>query len=75
MSTVVTLSTDIDAQVKKAAVEFCRRRGLKLRHLVEQALIEQIEDEMDLETYRQRKAEETIPLADILSSKSKRRKP
>ncbi|HSA59336.1 MAG TPA: DUF6290 family protein [bacterium] len=74
MGETVTLSTDIDAQVKKAAVEFCRRRGLKLRHLVEQALIEQIEDEMDLEAYRQRKSEETVPLEDILSARRKSRK-
>lgn len=74
MNQTVTFSTEIDAQVKKAAVEFCRRRGLKLRHLVEQALIEQIEDEMDLETYHQRKSEETVPLEDILSTRKKRRK-
>jgi hypothetical protein len=74
MSQTVTLSTEIDAQVKKAAVEFCRRRGLKLRHLVEQALIEQIEDEMDLESYNQRKAEQTVPLEDILAGLKKSKK-
>jgi hypothetical protein len=74
MRETVTLSTDIDAQVKKAAVEFCRRRGLKLRHLVEQALIEQIEDEMDLEAYHQRKAEQTVPLEDILAGLKKAKK-
>lgn len=75
MSETVVLSTEIDAQVKKAAMEFCRRRGLKLRHLVEQALIEQLEDEMDLEAYRRRKSEETVPLEDILSGPKKTRKP
>jgi antitoxin component of RelBE/YafQ-DinJ toxin-antitoxin module len=69
MRTETTLSTIIDAQVKKAAVEFCKRRGLKLRHLVEQALVEQIEDEMDLETYHQRRTEETISLEKIMADR------
>jgi len=69
---VVALSTLIDARVKKAALEFCRRRGLKLRYLVEQALIEQIEDEIDLEAYRRRKDEDTVPLEQILAKRAKR---
>ncbi len=69
MSQDTTLSTIIDAQVKKAAVEFCKRRGLKLRHLVEQALVEQIEDEIDLEAYHQRRSEETIPLEKIMADR------
>ncbi len=69
---MVALSTLIDARVKKAALEFCRRRGLKLRYLVEQALIEQIEDEIDLEAYRRRKDEDTVPLEQILAKRAKR---
>lgn len=61
-----TLSTLIDGDVKKAVTEFCKRRGIKIRHLVEQALIEQLEDEIDLEAYHQRKDEATIPLEKIL---------
>jgi len=72
MKSVVALSTLIDARVKKAALEFCRRRGLKLRYLVEQALIEQIEDEIDLEAYRRRKDEDTVPLEQILAKRAKR---
>jgi hypothetical protein len=74
MNQTVILSTEIDSQVKKAAMEFCRRRGLKLRHLVEQALVEQLEDEMDIEAYHQRKAEGTVPLEEILSGLKKARK-
>ena len=62
-----TLSTVIDAQVKKAVDELCKRRGIKLRYLVEQALLEQIEDEVDLEDYRKRKNEPTSTLEDILA--------
>lgn len=72
MSQTSTLSTIIDTQVKDAVTEFCKRRGVKLRYLVEQALIEQLEDEIDLEDYHQRKNEERIPLEKILFRRKKK---
>ena len=67
MSDTSTLSTVIDARVKDALISFCKRRGIKMRYMIEQALIEQLEDEIDLEAYRERRNEETVPFADILS--------
>lgn len=76
MSDVATLSTVIDARVKKALSEYCKRRGLKLRFVVEEALIEQLEDEIDLEAYQLRKNEETFSLEEVLSGrKSAKKKP
>lgn len=71
MATTSVLSTIIDSRVKRAVTAFCKRRGLKLRHLVEQALIEQMEDEIDLEAYRNRRDEETVPLEKILAGRKK----
>lgn len=68
MSETATLSTIIDERVKKAAAEFCKKRGIKLRYFIEQAMIEQLEDEIDLEAYRQRRNEETVPLEEILKA-------
>lgn len=73
MTSTATLSTVIDPQVKRAATQFCKRRGLKLRYLVEQALVEQLEDEIDLEAYFERRNEETIPLDKVLAGRKKRR--
>lgn len=73
MASTATLSTVIDPQVKRAATQFCRRRGLKLRYFVEQALVEQLEDEMDLEAYFERRNEETVPLDEVLTGRRKRR--
>lgn len=67
----VTLSTIIDAQVKEAITSYCKKRGIKLRYLIEQALIEQLEDEIDLEAYRVRRNEETIPLEKILTKRKR----
>lgn len=72
MNDTATLSTIIDADVKKAVTEYCRRRGIKVRYLVEQALIERLEDEIDLEAYRTRRDEETFSLEDVLAGLSRR---
>lgn len=68
----VILSTMIDSRIKKNVTLFCKKRGLKLRYLVEQALIEQLEDEIDLEAYQQRLQEPTIPLSKILAGRKKK---
>ncbi|MBI4236852.1 MAG: hypothetical protein HY696_00365 [Deltaproteobacteria bacterium] len=74
MSETSTLSTIIDTQVKEAVISFCKKRGIKLRYLIEQALLEQLEDEIDLEAYRARRDEETIPLEQILAKRGKRKR-
>jgi len=71
MNETATLSTVIDAGVKEAVVKFCKRRGIKLRYMIEQALVEQLEDEIDLEAYRERRNEETVPLEQILAKLDK----
>lgn len=73
MAKTTTLSTVIDSNVKKAVDQFCEERGLKLRYLVEQALVEQIEDTMDLEIYRARRSEKTISFHKVLASRKKRK--
>lgn len=73
MAKMATLSTIIDARVKEAVTEFCKRRGIKMRYLIEQALVEQMEDEIDLEAYLRRRDEETVPLDDILAGRKRRK--
>ena len=67
MNETATLSTVIDVRVKDAITSFCKRRGIKLRYMIEQALIEQLEDEIDLEAYRARRDEETFSLEEVLA--------
>lgn len=71
MNETATLSTVIDARVKDAITSFCKRRGIKLRYLVEQALVEQLEDEIDLEAYRERRNEETVSFESVLAKLKK----
>lgn len=66
-----TLSTIIDAGVKEAITRFCKERGLKLRYLIEEALMEQLEDAVDLEAYHDRRYEKTIPISIVARRKKK----
>jgi hypothetical protein len=61
-----TLSTTIDSDLKKALSAFCKMRGLKIQSVVENAIREQLEDELDLASYHDRKNEEEISLALVL---------
>lgn len=72
MSETATLSTVIDSRVKDALISFCKRRGIKLRYLIEQALVEQLEDEIDLEAYHARRHEETVSLEEVLAGNKKK---
>lgn len=67
MAETTTLSTIIDTRVKNAVTAFCKKRGIKIRFLIEQALIEQLEDEIDLEAYHERRNEETFTLEEVLA--------
>lgn len=66
MEKQATLSTSIDSDLKKALTAFCKKRGLKIQSVVENAIREQLEDEIDLADYKERKNEEEVSLAAIL---------
>lgn len=68
-SRTATLSTIIEPSVKQALNRYCKRKGLKLRYVVEEALIERLEDEIDLEAFRRRRNEETFSLDEVLTSR------
>lgn len=70
-TSTAVLSTIIDARVKRAVSYFCRQRGLKLRYVVEEALVERLEDEIDLAAYHRRRSEEMVSLDDVLSQREK----
>lgn len=69
MGETATLSTIIDADVKRALTAYCERTGLKIRAVIERAIVEQLEDEIDLQAYRDRVDEPTVSLEDLLAGK------
>lgn len=62
-----TLSTNIDFELKEAFGLFCKKRGLKIQSVVENAIREQLEDEIDLASYHERKNAEEVSLSLSLS--------
>ena len=66
MARNTTLSTNLDSELKKEMTLFCKRRGLKIQSFIEQASLEQLEDEIDLTVYRKRKGEDEVSLAEVM---------
>ena len=66
MSKQATLSTNIDFELKEALTLFCKKKGLKIQSVVENAVREQIEDEMDLLSHQERKNEKEISFKAVL---------
>ncbi len=60
------LATRIDERVKKALEEVCKRRGFKMTHFIESAIIDKLEELEDLEDLIQIRQERTRPLSEVL---------
>jgi hypothetical protein len=60
------ISTQIPSELKRMLQSFCQRKGLKIKNFIEQAILDKLEDETDIEAYEARKSEENIPLEKIL---------
>ena len=71
MAKQATLSTNIDFELKEALSMFCKKHGLKIQSVVENAIREQLEDEIDLASYQERKNEEEVSLAAVLKKLNK----
>lgn len=71
MAKQTTLSTNIDLELKKALSAFCKKHGLKIQSVVENAIREQLEDEIDLDAYLNRKDEEEVPLSAVMKKLKK----
>lgn len=71
MNKSVTLSTLVDPDVKRALLSYCKKRGAKVRFVVEQAIAELLEEELDLQAYFQRINEDKIPLESVLATRKR----
>lgn len=56
----VNFSTTLTKPTKDLLERFCHKRGLRMNHLVEKAILELLEDEMDREIIDERELEETV---------------
>ncbi len=57
---IVSFSTTLSKPTKELLDRYCRKRGLRINHFVERAILELLEDEMDRELIEERELEETV---------------
>ena len=62
------ISTILSHEIKKALTEYCKKRGLKMSHFIEEAIREHLEDEADMAAYEDRRNEDRISLSHVLKS-------
>jgi len=58
---VVVLSTSIHKSAKDLLERFCKQHGVKINYFIEEAILEQIENAMDVELIEARANEERVP--------------
>ena len=71
MPRVASLSIAIDPEVKRALKLYSKEQGLKIRFVVERAIVELIEDDSDVAVWRQRRDEPTVKWAGVLKAHHK----
>jgi hypothetical protein len=57
---IVNFSTTVRKSTKVLVERYCKKHGIRINHLVEQALMEYLEDAMDREIIESRELEETV---------------
>lgn len=60
------LATRIDNKVKKAVSAACRQMGVKMKHFVEEALLDKLEEYLDLKEVARLRKEAVRPLEDVI---------
>ncbi len=63
-----TMTVTIDFKTKKALTEYCKKHGKKIQHVVEEAILQTIEDEIDLEAIQLREDEDVISFEEVIKS-------
>jgi len=56
----VNFSTTLSANTKMLLERFCKNRGIKMNHFVEAAILESLEDQLDVEVANQRDGEKLV---------------
>lgn len=57
---ISNFSTTLKTSTKDLLDRFCKKRGLRMNYIVETALLEYLEDEMDKEIIEKRELEEVV---------------
>ena len=58
---IVSFSTTLSKETKSLLDRYCKKTGIRINHFLEQAILEKLEDEMDVQLIEQRQFEELVP--------------
>lgn len=64
MAARTILSTELDPHIKKILSAHCKNKRLKIRTFLEDAILEKLEDDSDVQLYLERRNDEKITLAE-----------
>ena len=59
-ASMVSFSTTLSKETKNLLERYCEKKGVRMNHLVESAILEWIEDDMDTELIQARLQEDTV---------------
>ena len=62
----VQLATRINRRIKTAVEKVCKARGFKIKHFVEEALLDKLEELEDIEDIMKIRSEPTRPIEDVI---------
>lgn len=63
---IVQISARIDSRIKEALDHYCERSGVKLNHLVKEAIIDKLEELEDVQDIKKLRNESTRSFSDLL---------
>ncbi|MDE2904587.1 MAG: hypothetical protein F4137_23750 [Acidobacteria bacterium] len=63
----VQVSARIDAAIKKALDDYCRRHGVVMNHFIQEALLDRLEELEDIEDLKKIRHEPTRPFSEVLA--------
>lgn len=61
------IATRIDSRVKKAIEDVCKGSGIKFRHFIEEALIDKLEEYLDIKDIKKLRQEPVKSFEDVVN--------
>jgi len=65
------LATKIDSQIKDALDHFCEEHGLKINRFIEDAILDKLEEHIDISDLKKLRQESSRPFSDVLKELKK----
>lgn len=63
----VQVSARIDASVKRALEDYCRSNGIVMKHFIQEAILDRLDELADLQDIEQLRREPTRPFSKVLA--------